>query len=306
MAEHNLKPCLHPRANHQHGHYLAYQKDGCRCKPCILAGRRYTKLIAHRTHTSSHSYVDAHPARAHVQQLLKTLTISQIEQRSGINRTTIRVLIGDFPGRPASKRTKKKTEHALLAIKPELIGTETSGLCHPVGTRRRLQALMTLGWTGRYLTGRLGASTRTITTIVYDTNDTPIQVGTRIKVTELYDELSMTIPPPSRARTRIRNIAKTNGWLPPLAWDDDKIDNPKPQNSHTVQRKNSEPFDEIAIEAVLSQKITHDQAARFSTAERTETTRQWLATGRTHNALNRATGWRSQRYTTKTTTRTTA
>jgi len=221
----DLKPCLHPRADHQHGTALAYLKDGCRCAPCRAAGSRDAKETAHRTHTGTHTYVPADRARAHVLALLETLTVGQIERRSGVDRTSIRVLIGDFPGRPQSKRITRATEAGLLGVRATTVGPETSGLVDPTGTRRRLRALVALGWTARELTRRLGFSTRTTWVLLHE-EAAPVNASTRAAVVALYDELAMKTPAPSRGTTRARNVAATHGWVPPLAWDDDEIDDP--------------------------------------------------------------------------------
>lgn len=217
--------CFHPRARHQHGTQLAYKKDECRCDPCREAYRVYGKRVHYRTLTGTHTYVDAALARAHVRRLLTVLTVGQVEQRSGVNRTSIRLLVGDWPGKAPSKRIARSTHTALMAVRPERVGQETSGLVDPVGTTRRLRALIALGWDSRYLGTRLGMSNCTIPRITHD-EVTLILVSTREAVRALYDELALTIPPEGRVRTMSRGRARRAGWAPPLAWDDDSIDDP--------------------------------------------------------------------------------
>lgn len=227
-ADRTPKPCKHPRANHQHGTHLAYRFDQCRCAPCATAGRRHGKATAYRTVTGTHSYVPAGRTRAHVEQLLEVLTVSQIEQRSGVHRTAIRVLVGDWPGKPASRRITRKTETALLAVTVDRVGVEQHGWVDGTGTRRRFRALVALGWPARTLGARLGFSTRTNWSMT--SPEIPerqrIRASTRDAVRALYDELSLTVPPRSRYRTIARNIAAARGWAPPMAWDDDSIDDP--------------------------------------------------------------------------------
>lgn len=220
------RDCPHPRARHQHGTYLAFSKDRCHCPPCTAAYRAHAKRVAYRTATGTHTYVDAGHARRHVQQLLSTLTVGQIQQRSGVNRTTIRVLLGVFPGRPESKRITRTTHAALLAVRPARIGPETSGWVDRSGTQRRLRALIALGWTARHLTRTLHMSTRTMGLLTADTG-TAVRASTRTAVAALYDDLALTIPAPSRSTTVAKRIARRNGWVPPLAWDDDTIDDPQ-------------------------------------------------------------------------------
>lgn len=245
------KPCPHPRARHQHGHHLTYMKDGCRCTPCGTAYRRHRKASEYRTLTGTHSYVDAGRARRHVEQLLETLTVGQIEQRSGVHRTSIRLLVGRFPGKPASKRITRASEAALLAVTAERVGGEQQGLVDGTGTRRRFRALIALGHPAKPLGQRLGISTRTVWSLTNPAAplDALVLVSTRDAVRRLYDELSWVVPPPSRARTIAQNMATARGWAPPLAWDDDAIDDPA--SGPLIDEDQSAEVDEHAIELVL-------------------------------------------------------
>ena len=221
------RDCVCPRAQHEHGDYLAYLKDHCRCTPCRRAYLKKCKVTAYRTRTGGHTYVSAEPARIHVQQLLEVLTVGQVEARSGVNRTAIRVLVGDFPRRPASKRITRTTESALLAVAADQFGPEQHGLVDVTGTRRRLRALVAFGWNVEALRARLGWSSRTTWTLINTDSPNPIQAATRNDVAALYDKLSVTAPPPSGATTMAKNRGQRNGWPVPLAWDDDTIDDPE-------------------------------------------------------------------------------
>jgi len=228
MTENVVRDCRHPRANHQHGTHLAALKDGCRCVPCVKAMRRNNKLTAYRTATGTHTYVDAGPARAHVKRLLRTLTVAQIEQRSGVHRTAIRVLVGDVPNRPASKRITRTTAASLLAVEPTFLGPEAQGLVSATGTVRRMRALVAIGYSARRLEQLLGLSKTTVYFLTSRPDRRPlVSAATRTAVVRLYDRLSMTPAPPSRSATIARNHATREGWLPPLAWDDDTIDSPE-------------------------------------------------------------------------------
>lgn len=222
------RPCTHPRADHQHGTNAAYVKDRCRCDPCRTAQARASKGQRYRHATGTGTLVPADRARAHVHDLLVTLTIGQVERRSGVNRTAIRCLLGTFPSRPRAKRITRSTEAALLAVRPDPIGPETNGLVNGVGTRRRYRALIALGYPAKHLNDRLGLSSRTSWYLTSpDAGDyTPVTVTLRAKVTALYDAISMTPPPPGRTTTVALNSATRHGWAPPLAWDDDTIDDP--------------------------------------------------------------------------------
>lgn len=276
-SDRSPKPCLHPRANHQHGTYLAYKCDACRCIPCLTAHRSHHKVSRYRTVTGTHSYVPADRAREHVLELLRTLTVGQIQERSGVNRTSIRVLVGDFPGRPPSRRITRATHRALLAVTPDRVGSEQHGLVDGTGTRRRLRALVALGWPAKQIGARLGFSSRTTWQLTRPDvpESQPVRVGTRDAVRRAYDELCLTVPPPSRFRTRAVNIAAANHWPPPLAWDDD-IDDPHARPSRGVNRLRTpnRPLDEIAVERAL-----HGDRVHLRPVERVEAVRRLTAAG---------------------------
>ena len=280
--------CTHPRAAHQHGTYLAWAKDGCRCPPCDRAARRHSKGVRHRTITGTHTYVDATPAREHVRSLLEAgLTLGQVESRSGLDRTAIRVLLGTFPGRPTSKRVTRKTQRALLAVKAEHVGAEAGGYVHAAGTRRRLQALIAAGWTGLYLTERLGMSSATIPKITRTNIEAPVLASTRAAVIDLYDELSLQVPPAGRGRTRARSLARGRGWAPPLAWDDDTIDHPDAEPYAANDFIDKHDVDETAVERV----VTGDAVDFLTVAERREVVRRLHAQGFSDGQIGRRAGF---------------
>lgn len=93
------------------------------------------------------------------------------------------------------------------------------------GTRRRVQALGVMGYGWDYLGQRLGGIAGTNVGALINERSW-VYRETAEKIMALYDELSM-IPPPD---TRATKIAKTRlsrrGWVSPLAWEDEMIDDP--------------------------------------------------------------------------------
>lgn len=266
--------CTHPRAKHVHGEHLTFERDHCKGEACTKAARKHAKLTAYRTATGTHSYIDAEPARAHVLALREQLTVGQIEARSGVHRTAIRVLLGDFPGKPASKRITRTTSAALLAVKPVAIADETHCLVNATGTRRRLQALSALGWPVRTLTDRLGCSPRTTFLIMRRPRKSRVVLAsTRDAVVRLYVELAVVAPPSTRQTSIARRLAFERGWAPPAAWDDDQIDNPRAYpHGHLARAKR---VDEIAIAAA----VAGEPGVLLTSIEKTAVIRRCLAAG---------------------------
>ena len=92
-------------------------------------------------------------------------------------------------------------------------------LVDSTGTRRRIRALAAMGWPLAELGRIVGVSYHTVWSW---TDSARVRADTAETVRQLYDKLAMTPGPSRRART----IAKNKGWLPPLCWDDDTIDDP--------------------------------------------------------------------------------
>lgn len=100
----------------------------------------------------------------------------------------------------------------------------------PTGTQRRLQALVAMGYTWRAIDRHLGH--QNLAEKWGNGRLRYVFPATATKVAKVYEKLSMTLPPNQTSRekaavTKARNIARRNGWPPPLAWDN--IDNPDEQ-----------------------------------------------------------------------------
>lgn len=93
---------------------------------------------------------------------------------------------------------------------------ETDG----TGTGRRLRALAALGWPAYEIAARMGVTHQCIEQ--WRRGRDRVRCTTHARITALYDELSMTVGPSADTRRR----ALRYGWPPPLAWDDDTIDDP--------------------------------------------------------------------------------
>ena len=229
------KPCLHPIARHEHGTYAAYTLDKCRCHPCVAAAVDYERTRLRRiAYGRWQPYVPAEPARQHVRALMSAgVGLKRIATLTGVPQGTLWKLIygktrtgGD---RRRTARVRQSTHDELLALRPTL--DNLSGRAHVdgTGTRRRLQALVALGWSQAQLAARLGMNPSTLSRII-DT-DRPVRAATARAVRDLYRELSDRQPPQDTHRqrgavARARNHAKARGWLVPAWWDDDTIDDP--------------------------------------------------------------------------------
>jgi hypothetical protein len=227
--------CVHKQVTHQHGTYVAYVIDLCRCDDCREANRIQASE-RRRQHMYGRDWlVDATPAREHLLELSRQgMGWKKVAAAAGVSATTVGgLLYGSHPDdpthpdhRPRSLRINKAAATKILAVRAMLApGANVDA----TGTRRRLQALVTLGYPVSALGRRLGKTSSNM----FITLESPqVLEATRRRVAALYDELWNT-PPAAVTRhertsaTRAKRHAAARGWLPPLAWDDDTIDDPE-------------------------------------------------------------------------------
>src|SRR5262249_22050368 len=98
-----------------------------------------------------------------------------------------------------------------------------------------------------------------------------VTAATARAVSDLYDRLWNQPPPGHDQRTRIaasraRRHAERQGWVPPLAWDDDQIDCPNGRPAEGWRRaarvtRTSAALAEDARELMGGQGYSHEHAA---------------------------------------------
>lgn len=89
------------------------------------------------------------------------------------------------------------------------------------GTARRIRALVAMGYSQTHIARAVGIGPTYISKLAANIRG-QVNRQTADRISAIYDKLSMT-PGPSRAA---RDFAHRKGWMPPLAWDDDTIDDP--------------------------------------------------------------------------------
>jgi hypothetical protein len=214
----------------EHGTRKRYAA-GCHCTPCTRANREAenhrNRMIAYGTWQP---YVDAGPARQHVRLLAEHgVGWKRAANLAGISTGAMSKLMYGGPGnRPPSRRIRPQTAAAILAVRPDLASLGSRSHVDATGTRRRLRALVATGWSKSKLAVRLGMLPANFTDVMTRER---VTAATARAVRELYDELWDTPPAEDGHREKIsasraRNYARAHGWAPPLAWDDDALDDP--------------------------------------------------------------------------------
>lgn len=214
----------------QHGTRAKYVVEKCRCDECREANR---VAAAERTRLKAYgryeSYIDAAPARAHVNALgAQGMGWKRVARAAGLSPSTVwKLMYGDpSRNREPNKRVKRVTADAILGVELDLApGAKVDA----TGTRRRLQGLVTLGYSQSKLAERLGVGPANFGTMFHHRGQ--VLKATADAVQVIYDELSMTPAVPTSSHDaggiqRAKNRAAYFKWLPPLAWDDEAIDDP--------------------------------------------------------------------------------
>jgi len=221
-----VRDCLHVRVRHQHGTRAAYVQDRCGCGPCTAANteaeRRRAKAIAYGTWRG---LVDAAAVRAHVQSLrAQGLSLKRIAQLSGVGQGTLSALVYGEPsrGRPPLTQVRTDTQRRLLAVCFQPAAVAPGRRLDATGTRRRLQALATLGWSVTSLAARSELAVRTLRRAL---TSTTVTAQTARAVGRFYDQLRAApaahrMPGEQAAGARTKAAAQRAGWRGPLAWDD--------------------------------------------------------------------------------------
>lgn len=178
--------------------------------------------------------VDAGPVREHV-QALKDAGVGdrRIVELSGVSRSALQVIRRGRPGRNQAPRATvlSRTADRILSIPLDVDNRGYGVRIDSTGSLRRLRALHAIGWTQTEIARRIGWTLQNLNRYFISEPDM-INRGTAVAIAELFNDLQL-IPGPSE---RARRHAKKQGWLPPLAWDEDDIDNPAAKPDVGVHR----------------------------------------------------------------------
>jgi hypothetical protein len=265
-----IRDCRHPKARHVHGTRNAYVCDRCRCAACRDANR-ISQQQRRRAIAYGHwePYVDAQPARAHVHALgLAGVGLRRTSCLSGVPHGTLSRLMRGSNGRPPGS-IRAETARRVLSIPVNPTALAAGSRVDASGTRRRLQALVAIGWPIATLAARLG---RTPGNLRRTMTRQSVTVGTARAIRAQYEQVADTHPPdetPARraASQRAREHARSCGWTAPLGWDDIDTD-PDPSRD----QRDTTPIDPLDID-IAADRLTNGRHVHLTDAERDEVVR---------------------------------
>lgn len=212
---------------HSHGSSRCYQ-GGCGCVPCRVGN---TNRVA--DYRSRAGGVEVNRRRRagvalanHVNSLrAEGMSVQVIADLAGVAYNVV-----ENVSRNPQAVIRDVSRDALKGVtvemwKPHLMPAKQ---IPNVGVRRRMQALMFMGYHGAELMGRLGKDRKYVTRMV---NSEWVFQATHDAVRALYDELWDKPAPESYGGRRAAVRARREGWVGPLGWDDESIDDPAAEPS---------------------------------------------------------------------------
>ncbi|MDN5768879.1 MAG: hypothetical protein L0H96_26040 [Humibacillus sp.] len=185
----------------------------------------YTKRWRLDILRGEHRYVDAGPIRDHVAMLLAAGASKRaIADAAGISATAMTQLV-----HRGQRHTQRATAARLLAVRLEDIQRRPTGrgFVPATGTRRRIQALQAIGHAARTIGSEAGVSAAVVHNLTVQAGEW-VSARNRDAILTAYDALWAR--PGSSKQTA--TMSRTKGWAPPLAWDDDTIEDPAARPNH--------------------------------------------------------------------------
>lgn len=234
-------------ADHDHTHDTCWLEHGCRCDTCrhsrkMERQRRRNRLLAYgRANEIRGERVPAGPVRDHLVSLLgEGVGLERIADAAGVPRSLcLDLRFGRRGKRAASKNAtvqsvRRDYAEQLLAL--DIDGIERA-LLDSVGTCRRLQALVAIGWTESQLAERMGMDMGNFWGLLCGLRQR-VTSGNAARAAQIFSTL-WDQPQTGHYADNARRIAARRGWHPPLAWDDIDAD-PAPAIADVPARMSKE------------------------------------------------------------------
>jgi hypothetical protein len=252
-------------------------KRTCECTACPKcrareeARRRY-RLVAYGQWEPRG---DVEQVRAHLELCRDNqLGLARISKTTGISTSTLSRI-----RRGVSKYVTKTVSDTILAVDPD-----TTVRINPVGTARRIRALVAIGWSTYAIAERLGCTQNRVWELIQERSW--VAPATHDKVRALFAELCMTPGPSPISKSR----AAAKGWPVPLAWDD--IDNDT-QPAHVARETWRDYCDDAVVDRVVNGQ---PRPRQLTQPEAAEVARRLAAQGISGAAMTRKYGIKADRY----------
>jgi hypothetical protein len=255
-------------------------RDQCRCPSCTAANTAVSnRLHRERAYGRWKPYIDASPSRAHIASLRAAgIGVDQIAKLTRLSPSHLRGLI--YPssnGKPPLRKIRHETAERILAVPVDDSSRAANSRVDATGTRRRLQALVAIGWAQEWLADELGRSRPTSAAAWPVAQSLLGLVNSSRRCTRGFGTPSHHTYSPLSAEQalRLEHTRQSTTGFHRFAWDDIDAD-PDPGPTACVFSSRNDGFDEIAIERAMS----GDVEVRLTHAEQVEVVRRLSDRGR--------------------------
>lgn len=265
-----------------HDGHAGWLRD-CAHPDCVAKRARYMKQWTYERSHGVKRLVDAAPARRHVDTLIGAgWTLRSIAGAADVAPASVsRIKNADV------RQVNRRIAAAILAVDlrqvPSRPSKQTTEPFVPrIGSTRRIQALIAIGWTHKIMQERSGVRTA----VILSQQGRLVTRTTHDAVAAMYRDLSQRPGPSERSRSWAQRL----GYHSPAAWDDIDLD-PAPEIHEDLAH------DRDVDEAVVLRVLAGDPVPTRA-AERREIVARWHTTGRPLAELERF-GWKPERYKTR-------
>jgi len=248
-----------------HRNLTCIKQYRCRLPECVARIQAYERRrYRQKGYGTWQPLVDAEPTRQHIAALRAAgHSVTAIQKKARVSSATLARILYDGVN-PRAERIRPDVAARILALPVHPAAVTPHTIIDGIGTRRRLQALIAMGWTCRALATRLGIHPRQVEHLVTSER---VLASTATRVAERYRVLQTCQPGdhgvPSRSQNLARNIAARNNWPGPLAWDD--IDDPNCQpetgGQTTIHRRRKVTVDPADVVRLTARGRTNAQIA---------------------------------------------
>ena len=212
-------------------------------------------------------YVDAGPTRDRLARLAAApVPLKALARASGMSDTALGAIRG---GRRLQVQRATARRVALLTL-TGIFSAQATGHVPRIGAVRRIRALMAMGWSH----AEIAAAGAPNSARLINGGGHLITAQKWRAVRDVYDKLSMT-PGPS---PETRGWARARGYPPPLAWDDDAIDDATAVPQHEARENGECLWDPVAVELVI--RGVGPRATSLTPADRAEVVATLASNGR--------------------------
>ncbi|MDQ0758753.1 hypothetical protein [Streptomyces canus] len=250
-----------------HRNLTCVKQYQCKRPECVERIRAYDRIrYRQKGYGTWQPLVDATPARKHVEALRAAgHSTVDIQRTARISAATLARILYDGANKRAERIRPEVAERILaIAITPPPV--KPNSIIDGTGTRRRLQALVSMGWTLNALGPRLGFHPRRLTDLIHGER---VLASTARRIADGYRTLQ-TLDPiahgvPERSAKLSLNLAAREGWPGPLDWDDIDDPNCKPDGHRKsrawIRKRRPAPVDVARVAQLTAIGRTAGQIA---------------------------------------------